>query len=598
MNRWLRYGCCWGMLLLMMVSCRPARKIERSYYPHFTHLMHFADSASRQQYVDSLFFAAEIQKQEGDFTRALFDLFLFLAYTPHNAAAHFEISRLFVQLQQPWRALYYAEKATRLDTNNQWYQISYADVLAMNKRYDSAAAVFAALYKRQPYQTQYLYNQAVLLAQSHFHREDSALKIFDTLEKINGLQEAYVYQKQRIYLQQHKIAEAAAEVRKLINRYPDEPRYYRLLAQLFDQQQMHDSAIAVWQALFQKYPDYPQGLIAMALQFRRQGDTASFYRYMARAFANPDLDIEDKIDFLYPFLQYVEIDSSRVAEALYLCQMVLTAHPDDSRAYALYGDIWLHASRWYATRVWEDSAAMAYRRAIALDTTEISWWQRLLQLYAMTHQAERLSSVSRETIFHFPEKPDGYYYYGTAKVWQHAESAAADTLQRALQLAEPDPEIKIQILSLLGTVYFDLHYYNRSDSCFEAALTLSPDNDLILNNYSYYLAERGEQLQKALQMIQKAVHLQPDNYSYEDTYAWVLYKLKAYRQALEWMQKALAHPEAQQSPGYWVHYGDILFSLHRIDDAVSSWKMAVEKGDTSLILQQKIKYRSLNPDIH
>ncbi|MBX6379279.1 MAG: tetratricopeptide repeat protein [Thermoflavifilum aggregans] len=597
MNKLLRYGCCGMLLVLIMVSCQSTRKLSQSYYPHFTHLPRFPDQASQQRYLDSLFFAAEINKQEGDFTRALFNLFVFLAYRPQDAAAHFEISRLFVQLQQPERALYYAEKAARIDTNNVWYQISYADLLVMNKRYDSAAAVFAGLYQHYPQHTEYLYNQAVLLSQSRFHREDSALKIFDTLEKINGLQEEYVYQKQRIYLEQHKIAAAAAEVRKLIAEYPDEPRYYRLLAQIFDQQQMHDSAIAVWEALLRKYPDYPQGLIAMALQFRRQGDTASFYRYMAKAFANPDLDIEDKLEFLYPFLQYVEVDSAQLQVALRLSRMVIAAHPDDSRAYALYGDIWLHAGQWN-TAAWQDSADYAYRQAIALDTSEISWWQRLLRLYAMQQQTDSLYRLSHEVLSRFPGMPDGYYYCGMAQVWKHAESAAADTLQQALFLAGQDPEMKTQILSLLGTVYFDLQQYSRSDSCFEAALILAPDNDLILNNYSYYLAERGEHLQKALQMIQKAVHLQPDNYSYEDTYAWVLYKLKAYQAALQWMQKALAHPEAQQSPGYWVHYGDILFSLHRIDDAVSSWKMAVEKGDTSLILQQKIKYRTLNPDVH
>ncbi|MBX5438921.1 MAG: tetratricopeptide repeat protein [Thermoflavifilum sp.] len=598
MNKLLRYGCWSGMLILFMVGCYSASRISRLYYPRFTHLRHFTDPFAQQQYTDSLFFAAEIHKQAGDFTTALFNLFLFLAYNPHDAAAHFEISRLFVELQQPHRALFYAEKAASLDTSNLWYQISYADVLVMNKRYDSAAAVFAELYRRWPHQTAYLYNEAVLLTQSRFHREDSALKIFDELEKRNGVQEEYVYQKQRIYLQQKKVDAAVAEVRKLIAQFPDEPRYYRLLAQIFDQQQMHDSAIAVWQALLRRYPDYPQGLIAMALQLRRQGDTAAFYTYMAKAFANPNLDVEDKIEFLYPFLQYVEIDSMRMEEALRLSRMVITAHPQDSRPYALYGDIWVHASRWSRASGWEDSAAWAYRQAIALDSSEISWWQRLLRLFAMEQQADSLMQLGHEVMARFPSSPDGYYYSAMAHVWQHAATPAATTLQQALPLAAKDPEMQVQILSLLGAVYNDLRQYSRSDSCFEAALALSPDNDLLLNNYSYYLAERGEQLQKALQMIQKAVRLQPDNYSYEDTYAWVLYKLKAYREALEWMQRALAHPEAQQSPGYWIHYGDILFSLHRVEDAVSSWKMAVEKGDTSLLLQQKIKYHTLNPDSH
>ncbi|MCL6523961.1 MAG: hypothetical protein K6T34_04785 [Thermoflavifilum sp.] len=587
MKRLLLYGCWMGLLTIYLLGCHSAKKLSSSaHYPHFTHLRHFSDQASQQVYLDSLFIAAETHKQQGNFNRALFDLFLFLAYSPENAAAHFEISRLFAQIQQPDRALFYARKATILEPDNRWYQINYADLLVMNHRYDSAAAIFADLYRKHPYQTDYLYNEGVLLAESRFHREDSALKIFDQLEKINGLQEEYVYQKQRIYLAIDSVEAAAAEVRRLIHQYPDEPRYYRLLAQIYHEHQMDDSALVVWQALLSRFPNYPQGLIAVALQYRRKGDTAAYYRYMSKAFANPDLDIEQKIEFLYPFLKYIEIDSSQLEGAVRLAQMVIRAHPTDSRAFALYGDIWMSAGHW-------DSANRAYLQAITLDSSNITWWQFLMNAYAVEEQNQQLLTLSRQVMKLFPAQPEGYYYYGTALVRSHSLQQAVEPLQQALNLAQQDRDLKLQVLSLLGSVYNDLQLYSRSDSCFEAALALDPNNDLILNNYSYYLAERGEHLKKALQMIQKAVSLKPDEYSYEDTYAWVLFKLKDYTQALKWMQKSLAHPEAQHSSGYWVHYGDILFALHRIADAISSWKMAVEKGDTSEILQQKIQLQTL-----
>jgi Tfp pilus assembly protein PilF len=67
-----------------------------------------------------------------------------------------------------------------------------------------------------------------------------------------------------------------------------------------------------------------------------------------------------------------------------------------------------------------------------------------------------------------------------------------------------------------------------------------------------------------------------------------------YKSAKAWMEKALSHPGAKNHPGYLEHYGDILYRNHEVDQAVTYWKMAKEKGGTSASLDRKIAKQKLS----
>jgi len=121
---------------------------------------------------------------------------------------------------------------------------------------------------------------------------------------------------------------------------------------------------------------------------------------------------------------------------------------------------------------------------------------------------------------------------------------------------------------------------------------LNPLNSIVLNNYAYYLSLRDENLEKAKQMAEKSVEVDPYNNNNLDTYAWVLYKLADYKNALEWIEKA--YNNGGGSSGVVLeHYGDILFKLGKKEDALDYWKQAYEKKDFSEFLEKKIKDKKL-----
>src|SRR5690606_9294444 len=117
--------------------------------------------------------------------------------------------------------------------------------------------------------------------------------------------------------------------------------------------------------------------------------------------------------------------------------------------------------------------------------------------------------------------------------------------------------------------------------------SIQPDNALVLNNWSYYLSLRKTNLTKAEEMIKKAVKIEPKNPSYPDTYAWVLYQQGNYKEALEWMELALASAGDDKATLY-EHYGDILFRLGDEAKAMEYWHKAKAAGMQSDFIDRKI----------
>ena len=125
-------------------------------------------------------------------------------------------------------------------------------------------------------------------------------------------------------------------------------------------------------------------------------------------------------------------------------------------------------------------------------------------------------------------------------------------------------------------------------------MTQNVQNTFVLNNYSYYLSQRRENLPLAKEMIEECIQLtlETPNASFIDTYAWVLYQLKEYNLAKEQIQKALLLNT--NSAVIIEHYGDILYKLGDKKEAVVQWGKAYQLDKTNLILKEKINTQTPN----
>jgi len=142
-----------------------------------------------------------------------------------------------------------------------------------------------------------------------------------------------------------------------------------------------------------------------------------------------------------------------------------------------------------------------------------------------------------------------------------------------LRLVASDPG-NIDFRFNLGAAYERLGEFDDAETEFKWIIENQPDHALALNYLGYMYADRGINLEKAMKMIQKAISLDPENGAFLDSYAWVLYKMGRYDEALVQMDKALEYDTSDAV--LYDHKGDILAALNDNDSAQASWKKALE----------------------
>jgi tetratricopeptide (TPR) repeat protein len=269
--------------------------------------------------------------------------------------------------------------------------------------------------------------------------------------------------------------------------------------------------------------------------------------------------------------------------ALELVELTIQSHPEEAKAYAVAGDLQTIVGK-------KELARGNYLKAVKLDDSHFKIWQQIVLLDAELAEADSLVIHSEKALELFPNQAVFWFYNGTGHLIEKNFSKAVKSLEYGKRLSASEPELVAQFNAQLGDGYNSMKDHKRSDEAYEAALAHDPDNEHVLNNYSYFLSLRGEQLPKAKAMAKRLVDKHPNNPTYLDTYAWVLYKMEDYNGALTYLERAIALSEDATIVE---HYGDVLFKLGKREEAVMQWEKAKLKGEASAFIDRKIKEKKL-----
>lgn len=111
------------------------------------------------------------------------------------------------------------------------------------------------------------------------------------------------------------------------------------------------------------------------------------------------------------------------------------------------------------------------------------------------------------------------------------------------------------------------------------------------NNYAYFLTEKSgtpADLDKAEKLARQAIKLEPDNGTYLDTYAWVLYRKGSSMLALIYIKKAIEATETPD-PTLYEHLAEILTAEDQYDEAIEAWRHCLESGGDAKLVAQKVE---------
>jgi tetratricopeptide (TPR) repeat protein len=116
--------------------------------------------------------------------------------------------------------------------------------------------------------------------------------------------------------------------------------------------------------------------------------------------------------------------------------------------------------------------------------------------------------------------------------------------------------------------------YAQAEKYFEKCLQLAPEFVEAMNYLGYMWAEHGEKLDKARELIEKALKAEPKNAAYLDSLAWVLFKQKQAQEALPYALKAAELTEKPDATVY-DHIGDIYEALKQPEKAREAWRKSI-----------------------
>lgn len=557
-------------VLLQLASCRTSSKSVQTL------------SVEQQLINSNVFIDACKAKITNDYNEALKLFKQCIATDPTNHAAYFQVSELLLG-KEPQLALAFARKAASLDPTNNWYQLQVAKSYKQSGQLKEAAQQYNIVIGRAPYQVEYYFEQAQLYLM--LNKGMYAIATLDNLEKKIGVTEEISLQKKDLYTAIRKPEKAILEMEKLIKEFPDDVRYYNLLADIYLETKQYDKALPMYEKMRQISPNDPMLDMSMAQFYRVKGEYEKSFMHLKKAFGNSMVDIDMKIEILYSYYQLLPRYPELQQKADELIEILVKTHPTEAKAHSMQADFFMQAGQF-------EKARDAFRRVNAINSSKFVVWSQLMQAELFLNDFTGLKQDSKKTVELFPEQPSAYFFLGYSLNHAKQYDSAVTVLTQGISYVIDNTTLKAEMFSELGNAYNELKKFDDSDKAFEKSLELNPNDFNVLNNYSYYLSERGDKLDKARTMSKKANELHPDDPAYLDTYAWVLYKAGEYTEAEVWIQKALKAGGDKEAVII-EHAGDILFKLGKEVDAVFLWQKAVQAGEGSPLLKQKAEHKKL-----
>lgn len=529
---------------------------------------------------ESALIEAEKQLILENYTKS-YELFLVaLELNPNSGAIHYKLAEVLVKTGETDKALPYAEKAHELDPDNKYYHILAAEIHKGTGNLQKAAEIYEDLVNRIEGTQQYLYELAQLY--QYQNEYEKALEAYERAESHYGLSEGVLFEKQKIYLQQGNLDQLISDWDELISSSPNEMRYPFKLAEILISNGRYEQAKGRLLTLRDDSSNQAQVDLLLSEIERKQGNLPESLILLEAPLKSTDIPISTKLQLLGGYLGYLPDEA--VESALIINTRVLAEeYPEEYQAQAFTGDVLYQIGE-------REKAVDFYLKAIGLSPGNFSVWQNVINLELQLSAYDSVVAHSERALEYFPNQAIFYFFNGLGNYVNKDYRAAVNVLETGKKYTS-DASLLGEFYGQLGDAYNGLRDHRKSDEAYEAALKSNPNNDHVLNNYSYFLSLRKEKLETAKEMCEQLMKLQPDNPTYLDTYGWVLYVAEEYKEAKKYLKKAV---EIDDSDGTLLeHYGDVLFRLGEVEEAVIQWEKASRTDEASDQIEQKINDRQI-----
>jgi tetratricopeptide (TPR) repeat protein len=483
-------------------------------------------------------------------------------------------------------ALYYARQARDQAPNQPYYHHTLADLLARANQPREAVAAYRTLIGRFPGQGDARLSLARLLRDQQ--QPQAALRAYQALVDSTERPppEAYV-EMLELYKQTGSTDGLEQLLERLIERRRDVQSYRRRLGRLYLEEERYAEAIPVYEALLRERPDDPQILSRLQTLYERTGqDEAAnaLWRTFETKSATPD-QLVTRARSLYDDArrESAPLDSSAIAPAVRLLREALDQAPEHAPALTLLGTLR------YETGAF-DEAATLLQRAIDADPRAPDRWARAASAHLKAGRPQRAVQVAEEGLLLFPGRAALLRPLAFARLRLDEHNTALRRFDEALASVDTTAEtvtLRAALHAGRGRAYDRLGEASPAQADYQTALKLDRNQPTALRHYALHLAQRKQNLSRALALARRAVEAFPQDPDALDTLGWVYFRRGAPKKAKTHLQKAVDTGSA--SAVVYDHLGDVYRALGDDTRARQYWKKALEQEPTLDAVRDKLQ---------
>lgn len=519
------------------------------------------------------------------------------------------------------------------------YYTPYIRAAIQLNRIDDQIDAWSTLDRLMPDRNDPAYREAAALMQRYTKTVDTAdfnraTAIYSRLEKSMGPSVDIASEFIRAYMLRSDTAAIEGVLQRLAKAAPLDVRSNLFVGSIYGAIGRPDSAVAYFDRA--ERADSTDGTVDLARAglYRQLNDSLAYDAAVYRALSSQNLEIQPKFDLLVDYIRKQYADSATWPRIDSLFRTLEEVNPGEGRVHMLYGEFKDLQGR-------DDEAVEQFSYSIDLEPNDRDSWAGLMNSYIKIKDYGQLLGACRRGLGFFPGDPQMVMLGSMAMAVSDNYSGALNMLDSIGDMSRYKPDFASEIHRMRADYFEKLGMRDSSYEEYERAIALDAGNYMAMNNAAYFMALDSVKLDKAKLYASIAVESEPENPTFLDTYAWVMYRRGDFKAARELIDRAIAsysdtvvvdgdtlvavtpvvpvdavEPSAEDeaieaveainategsdseepSAEVYDHAGDIYYMCGDTDGAVELWKKAGTLSPDDKNIKLKIKKRKIIQD--
>lgn len=500
-------------------------------------MSNMAGSARADSRYDYFFQGAMVRISAGDYPGAR-DLLLHCRdINPQASETYFFLADCYENAGQDSLKMAMLTRAAELDPDNVTYKEALLPILLQNNELDKAVAYMEGMVHDTPERTDLLN----ILLQIYNYQKDTkhALETLNRLETQDGQSEQLTMSKVQIYTDMGDDKRALKELELLVKNHPLDLNYRVMLGNWLLGKDRKKEALKEYKAVLKEEPDNENALLSIMDYYRSIGEDSVANMQRDNIIFSQKTQSDTRMLLLKQYIRQCEqdqVDSTKVLQYL-------------DRAIAVKQsatDLWtLKLAYMTMKQMPKDSIKSVLYQILDLQPDNASARFELIQMAWENQDSKEMIRLAKPAQQYNPDEWAFSYFLGVGYFINDDIEECINALQTAAANVDESRQAKLaeDMYALLGDALYKVDKNDEAFQAYENCLRLNPDNIMCLNNYAYYLSEVNGDLDRAATMSLKTVKEEPNNSTYLDTYAWILYLQGRYEEAKIYIDMAVKNLE-------------------------------------------------------